>query len=147
MKNIKPYKPEERHHYLVVWEESVLATHHFLEPHVFQTIKKIVSDLDFLELETFGLWEGDELLGFVGIDGNKIEMLFLSPGHRGKGYGRFLMEFALDKYAVNSLDVNEQNPEALGFYLHMGFEVQGRSEIDSLGLPYPILHLHRKILD
>ncbi len=147
MKKIKPYKPEERQHYLKVWEDSVLATHHFLEPHVFQSIKKIVSDLDLGELESHGLWEDDELLGFIGIADKKIEMLFLSPRQRRKGYGRLLMEFALDIYAVNSLDVNEQNPEALGFYLHMGFEIQGRSEIDSLGLPYPILHLLRKNLD
>ena len=39
------------------------------------------------------------------------------------------------------LDVNEQNEQALGFYLHMGLEVVGRSERDDFGKPYPLLHM------
>ena len=42
---------------------------------------------------------------------------------------------------ADELDVNEQNPQALGFYLHEGFEVVGRSQTDGLGQPYPLLHL------
>jgi putative acetyltransferase len=37
--------------------------------------------------------------------------------------------------------VNEQNEQALGFYLHAGFSVVHRSEKDALGMPYPILHM------
>jgi hypothetical protein len=39
------------------------------------------------------------------------------------------------------VDVNEQNEQALGFYLRMGFEVEGRSELDSTGKPFPLLHM------
>ena len=39
------------------------------------------------------------------------------------------------------VDVNEQNPEALGFYLANGFEVTGRSPLDGQGRPFPLLHL------
>jgi putative acetyltransferase len=38
------------------------------------------------------------------------------------------------------VDVNEQNPQALGFYRRFGFEVVSRDAVDGLGLPYPILH-------
>jgi hypothetical protein len=31
--------------------------------------------------------------------------------------------------------------QALGFYLRLGFEVVGRSELDSNGKPYPLLHM------
>ena len=37
--------------------------------------------------------------------------------------------------------MNEQNPQAIGFYLKMGFEVESRDELDGLGKPYPLLHL------
>jgi len=40
---------------------------------------------------------------------------------------------------IDELDVNEQNPNAVNFYSHMGFTVIKRSEIDSLGKPFPIL--------
>lgn len=39
------------------------------------------------------------------------------------------------------LDVDERNAQAVGFYLHYGFEVVSRSEIDGMGDPFPLLHL------
>ncbi|WP_374755463.1 hypothetical protein [Runella slithyformis] len=42
---------------------------------------------------------------------------------------------------VQRVDVNEQNPQALGFYERMGFAVISRSALDGLGKPYPLLHL------
>jgi putative acetyltransferase len=39
------------------------------------------------------------------------------------------------------VDVNEQNEQAVGFYRHLGFEVEGRSSVDGLGLPFPLLHM------
>jgi putative acetyltransferase len=40
-----------------------------------------------------------------------------------------------------TVDVNEQNPEALAFYRACGFTVAGRSEVDDAGRPFPLLHL------
>jgi putative acetyltransferase len=37
--------------------------------------------------------------------------------------------------------VNEQNPEAVGFYLHYGFAQTGRSPLDGEGRPFPLLHM------
>ena len=37
--------------------------------------------------------------------------------------------------------MNEQNPQGVGFYLHMGFEQTGRSELDGEGNPFPLLHM------
>ncbi len=52
-----------------------------------------------------------------------------------------LLRYAINELNAEYLDVNEQNPKALGFYLHEGFEVIGRSETDGLGQPYPLLHM------
>ncbi len=41
------------------------------------------------------------------------------------------------------VDVNEQNTQALDFYLRRGFHVVGRSPLDGQGRPYPLLHLRR----
>lgn len=77
----------------------------------------------------------------MGIEGRKLEMLFISPEEMGKGIGRQLILWAMENYAVNEVDVNEQNPQARGFYEHMGFHVFERSETDGQGNPYPILHM------
>lgn len=68
-------------------------------------------------------------------------MLFVRPEYRGRGCGRKLVEWAVARQGADSVDVNEQNPQAMGFYLRMGFAVAGRSETDDAGRPFPILHL------
>lgn len=37
--------------------------------------------------------------------------------------GRRLMTLAAERYGVRELTVNEQNPQAVGFYEHLGFSV------------------------
>ena len=54
------------------------------------------------------------------------------------------MHYGIAHFAVDKLAVNEQNPQARGFYEHMGFQVCGRSETDEQGAPYPILYMRRQ---
>ena len=49
----------------------------------------------------------------------------------------------MENYAVERLTVNEQNPQARGFYEHMGFHVYKRTELDEQGNPYPLLYMRR----
>ena len=37
--------------------------------------------------------------------------------------------------------VNEQNPQAVGFYEHLGFQTYKRTECDEEGNPYPLLYI------
>lgn len=37
--------------------------------------------------------------------------------------------------------MNEQNPQAVGFYEHLGFTVYQRTACDEAGDPYPLLYL------
>lgn len=77
----------------------------------------------------------------MGIEADKIEMLFVSPRYFGNGTGRKLVELAVSQYGVRYVDVNEQNPQAAGFYRHIGFEVSERTATDEQGNPFPILKM------
>ncbi|OAT26784.1 histone acetyltransferase [Buttiauxella ferragutiae ATCC 51602] len=80
-------------------------------------------------------------MGFTGVSENRIEMLFVDAGQRGKGIGKLLLLHAIDEQGADELDVNEQNPQAVTFYKKHGFETVGRSEVDGQGRPYPLLHM------
>ena len=69
------------------------------------------------------------------------EMLFLSPEARGKGLGKRLLQYGIETYNIQELTVNEQNPQAVGFYEHMGFQIYKRTEYDEEGNPYPLLYM------
>ncbi len=85
--------------------------------------------------------ENGRITGFLGTSEDKIEMLFLHPRSRGKGIGKALLQYAVNHLHARKVDVNEQNSQAVGFYQHAGFAIVNRSEKDSLGKPYPILHM------
>ena len=82
-------------------------------------------------------------MGFMGIAGKMLEMLFVSNEYRGQGIGKRLLQYGIENYSINELSVNEQNPLAKGFYEYMGFEVYKRTEVDEQGNPYPLLYMQR----
>ena len=81
--------------------------------------------------------------GFLGSVGQRVEMLFVEPGLRGRGIGTALLDEFAARHPAILLDVNEQNTAARIFYARRGFEVVGRSPLDGAGQPYPLLHLRR----
>lgn len=130
---------------LAVWESSVRATHLFLPEEEIQTIKEYVPQA-LRDVPCLVLIENKKQVpvGFMGIANQHLEMLFIAQEQRGKGFGKALLQYGMDQYAIHDLAVNEQNPLAKGFYEKMGFEVYKRTECDEQGGPYPLLYMKRK---
>lgn len=126
---------------LNVWEESVRATHDFLSDVQIEEIKTCVPEALMNVLHLIVAEDETGPVGFFGAAGEKLEMLFLSPSARGKGLGRWLLERSVCEYGVRETTVNEQNPQAVGFYRHMGFVPYKRTELDEEGNPFPLLYL------
>ena len=89
----------------------------------------------------------EQLVGFIGVAGKKVEMLFMDPEFIGKGLGKKLMHFAINELDADEVEVNEQNEEALRFYIKQGFKVYERKEKDGQGKNYPILKMRLKKID
>jgi putative acetyltransferase len=127
---------------LNLWLRSVRATHHFLQE---SDIEELYPRLRDIYLPAVEIWVAvdteDCPMGFIGIAENHVEMLFIEPDLRGKGIGRALLDHVRRSRNRISVDVNEQNPEAVGFYLHYGFVQTGRSQLDGEGRPFPLQHL------
>ena len=127
---------------LEVWERSVRATHLFLSADEVAEIKSCVPQALREVPHLIAAWRADGTpAGFMGVDGQKLEMLFLAPEERGRGLGRKLVQYGMERFGIREVTVNEQNPNARGFYEHMGFCVCQRSELDEQGRPYPILNM------
>lgn len=134
--------PELLAQLLQVWERSVRASHDFLTTSEIEQIKIYVPQaLAEVPHLLVAVDEEGWPLGFMGIADTSLEMLFLAPEARGQGLGRRLLQYGIVHHGVNTLTVNEQNPQARGFYEHMGFVVERRSELDEQGNPYPLLYM------
>ena len=124
-----------------LWRRAVDATHDFLSAEDRRAIDaEVVGFLPQAPL-LLAVDAEDRPLGFMLLDGSHMEALFIDPEVHGQGIGRQLVEHALAQHSTLTTDVNAQNAQALGFYLRMGFVETGRSEVDSQGRPYPLIHL------
>lgn len=126
-----------------IWRRSVEATHKFLtEKDIAQLQPQVADALGGMEV-----WVAEVAgvpAGFMGMSGDTIEALFIDPPSMGMRLGtRFIDQARAARGAEAELrvDVNEDNSEALGFYLSRGFRQVGRSETDQAGRPWPLLHL------
>ena len=134
--------PDLTEQLLAVWESSVRATHLFLSDDEIQSIKEYVPQaLNGIAHLIIAEDETGQPAAFMGIEDGTLEMLFLSPEERGKGLGKRLIQYGVENHGVKRLAVNEQNPQAKGFYEHMGFHVYKRTDLDEQGNPYPLLYM------
>ena len=115
---------------LTLWEESVRATHLFLSDAEIMQIKDYVPQaLNSVAHLIIAERRRDVPAAFMGIE---------------QGLGRQLLQFGIQEYGVRELTVNEQNPQAVGFYEHLGFEICKRTDCDEEGRPYPLLYMRLK---
>ncbi|MGK3137931.1 acetyltransferase [Pantoea trifolii] len=142
MKGIYPAQESDFEAITTVWEASVRATHHFLQDADIRALRPLVRE-QYLPMVELRIYRDEEqsIVGFLGVAENRLEMLFVAPQVFGLGIGKQLLRFAIEQMNVSELDVNEQNPQALGFYQHQGFVITGRSPLDGQGNPFPLLHL------
>lgn len=124
---------------LTVWEGSVRATHLFLSEAEIRRIRGGVPQaIAAVERLTVAADDDGAPAAFMGTENGRPEMLFVSDTARGKGIGRALLRHGIRAHGVREVTVNEQDPQAVGFYAHMGFAVTGRTERDEQGGPYPL---------
>lgn len=127
-----------------VWEQSVRSSHHFLTEADIDFFRPLVRDVYLGAVSLYAIRGADgHIAAFMGLSDEMIEMLFVLPGEQGRGLGRALVNFAISGCHIYKVDVNEQNPQALGFYRRMGYKIVGRDALDATGKPFPILHLEQ----
>jgi putative acetyltransferase len=127
-----------------VWQTAVEATHDFVSAADKSEIARMVRE-DYLPVADLDVVVDaeDVPLAFMGMTDAEIDSLFVHADARGTGAGRQLVELALSRFPIVRTEVNEQNAQGVGFWLHMGFRQIGRSDTDGQGRPYPLLRLER----
>ena len=142
---LRPSRPSDIDRLYEIWYASVLATHTFLAESDLKEICVLVRR-DYLPNHKFtvAVDDDDRAIGFMRLEGDEIDSLFIAPSFRSQGLGRrFLVEAAL-RSANLEVQVNAQNAQAIGFYKAMGFCVITSSALDRDGRSYPLLGMRRR---
>jgi len=126
-----------------IWRGAVDATHDFLTA----AAREEIDAAACAYLAEASLWvlvdATDRPMAFSAVTGSNMDALFVAPEARGRGLGSMLVRHALSLSPTLTTQVNEQNAQAMGFYLQLGFKPVGRDAFDGSGRPYPIVQLLR----
>lgn len=140
---IRPAHPDEHGRLLEIWRAAVESSHHFLTPGDVDWYESVVARYLPLMQDLRVAVDEREVVGFIAQDDGEVHMLFVDPRAQGRGVGTALLDDVAALYDTLRLDVNEQNPSARAFYRARGFVEVGRSELDTEGRPFPLIHLRR----
>lgn len=121
-----------------IWEKSVMFTHDFLSKEDYDFIHSKLPEY-FENVDIYVYKKSGKLAAFMGIDDNKIEMLFCHPDYFRQGIGSSMVNYAVKFMQIKYIDVNVQNIQAMQFYKSLGFIVIGKQFHDVFG--YPLHHL------
>jgi len=134
-------RPDDAERVMQIWRDAVDATHDFLSAPDRAAIEDEVTSF----LPVVPLWlavdDSDHALGFMFLDDAHVEALFVDPACHRHGIGSRLLRHGQGQHRPLCVDVNEANTQAREFYRRHGFVEVGRSDRDSQGRAYPILHL------
>ena len=136
--------PDDVQRALEIWRHAVDATHTFLSAEHRAEIDALVRDSFLPNAE---LWlavdANDRQMGWLVMDGDMIDALFVDPAAHGQGYGSRLVDQAASLSPRLRVEASEQATNALPFYLARGFRITSRTPTDHDGRPYPLVQLER----
>ena len=140
---VRPARSADHAALVELWRRSVEASHDFLAPGAVEEIEAEVRGALPAVAELWLVEAGSGPAAFLGCSGNHVEMLFVAPEFFRQGLGTRLLEHARRLHGPLAVEVNEANAAAHAFYRARGFELTGRSPVDSAGRPYPLLLLRQ----
>ena len=106
-----------------IWLDTNIKAHHFIPAQYWKSnFESIKEALPYAEVYVY---EHDtEIRGFIGLNDEYIEGIFVSGEMQSKGVGKILINYAKDKKHKLLLNVYQKNTGAISFYQREGFELQ-----------------------
>ena len=105
-----------------IWLDANLRAHSFISPQFwkgnFETVKKMLPQAEVY------VYENDrEIWGFIGLNGEYIEGIFVPGEMQSRGIGKRLLDFVKTKKTELRLNVYQKNMRAIRFYQREGFKI------------------------
>ena len=107
-----------------LWLKGNIETHSFINvAYWYGNLEMVQASIDSAEVYVYT--ENEFVVGFIGLNGDHIEGLFVKNGCRSRGIGRKLLDYVKIHHTQLTLAVYERNLLATKFYEREGFRKQG----------------------
>ena len=106
-----------------IWLKTNLKAHFFIPEQYWISNYEFVKEM-LPQAEVY-VYEDDKMIqGFVGLNDEYIEGIFVSDEMQSCGIGKLLLDYIKDKKVSLRLNVYQKNARAISFYQREGFIIQ-----------------------
>ena len=106
-----------------IWLDTNLQAHYFIPAQYWKSNFDSVKEL-LPQAEVYVYENSQKIQGFIGLNGEYIEGIFVSGEIQSQGIGKLLLNFVKDRRSKLSLNVYQKNTQAIHFYQREGFIIQ-----------------------
>ena len=106
-----------------IWLKTNLKAHSFISEQYWISNYEFVKEM-LPQAEVY-VYDDDKMIqGFIGINDEYIEGIFVSDEMQSRGIGKILLDYIKDKKDRLQLKVYQKNVRAMSFYQREGFTIQ-----------------------
>lgn len=131
---IRQYKEGDIDTIIQIWLDTNIQAHHFISPDYWRANYEMVREM--LPPAEIYVYEDDcakQIDGFIGLNDDYIEGIFVKETMQSKGIGKQLLNHAKEVKSTLKLSVYQKNEKAIKFYLREKFNVQSENIDDNTG--------------
>ena len=126
-----------------IWLDTNITAHHFIPAQYWQNNFELVKEL-LLQATVYVYEYNQEIQGFIGLNDEYVEGIFVSDEMQSQGIGKALLNYAKDKRSKLLLNVYQKNTRAISFYQREGFEIQHSGLDEATGEKDYVMAWHQK---
>lgn len=117
-----------------IWLDTNLKAHDFINEEYWKSNFTVVKDM-FPNVEVYVYEEESkgEIQGFIGMQDNYIEGIFVWSEVQSNGIGKKLLDFVKDFKKQLALHVYQKNKRAIKFYQRENFKIQNENIDENTG--------------
>lgn len=114
------------------------------DPRGFIPIEQDTEVEDLKRSNKFVAIEDEQVVGFVGVDGDYLAWLYVDPDYYGQGIGRELLRIGIREIGAGAWTVVlDGNKKAIALYESEGFHEESRFDGENNGYPCKCIRLRR----
>lgn len=119
---IRDFKETDIEQIMKLWVNTNIRVHHFIDSSYwidsFATVKELLPQATVYVYDS-----NSQIQGFLGLNEDYIEGIFVDAEYQSRGIGRQLLGYAKERHSKLLLNVYIRNERAVKFYLREGFEI------------------------
>ena len=126
-----------------IWLDTNITAHYFIPVQYWQNNFELVKEL-LLQATVYVYEYNQEIQGFIGLNDEYVEGIFVSDEMQSQGIGKVLLNYAKGKRSKLLLNVYQKNTRAISFYQREGFEIQHSGLDEATGEKDYVMAWHQK---